>query len=204
MPLQKLLIKITIFLKLAFHVSREFGCFERIRRRRKAWNVNKWLFTVGMPVWPDVRIKISPIFIQICPKRSNVSLYLKSYVFHSFYKLSNIRANFATKFVTKIIQKQPNLVTLLRCLLLWQRLGVSHMQFICGYMLSPFGLPRGTPFVLLPLSPFASNSFIHRYLPTIGKYLYLLFIIHSYLLHIKHKYLLISNGLMDLFDQIHT
>ena len=159
MPLQKLLIKITIFLKLAFHVSREFGCFERIRRRRKAWNVNKWLFT-------DVRIKISPIFIQICPKRNNVSLYLKSYVFHSFYKLSNIRANFATKFVTKIIQKQPNLVTLLRCILLWQRLGVSHLQFICGYMLSPFGLPRGTPFVLLPLSPFASNSHVKSVWPS--------------------------------------
>ena len=55
--------------------------------------------------------KKQPNFPKTCPKSNHINFYLKSHAFQN--SLCNICATFAIKFVTKIFQKYPSLVTLI-------------------------------------------------------------------------------------------
>ena len=65
-----------------------------------------------LTVWPDVRVKSSPIFSKSCSKISTSVKHKKCH-FHNRPKMFlNIWATFAWNFVPKNFQKSPNLVTL--------------------------------------------------------------------------------------------
>ena len=64
-------------------------------------------------VWPDVRVKSSPIFSKSCPKCSKCSFFIRVRFFKIAQKVPIISASFARNFVANNFPKSPNLVTLL-------------------------------------------------------------------------------------------
>ena len=86
-------------------------------------HLKKRIFYFGQPwpnwsnlqsVWPDDRIKSSPIFPKTCPKSSHNSFFYfkRDPLQKKLSKSPNIWATLVTKSHTKRFQKSPNLVSL--------------------------------------------------------------------------------------------